>query len=115
MSDLFGVAGRDLLASVRLAPESRARVDSALRLIKAPDFEIDLVTKRVADRPQARLRLPGDPGPARCRPVLAAIFVAEIGDVTRFPPPRSSCPPWGGMTPRHRESDTTVHRDLLRG
>src|SRR3954466_11881830 len=32
MSDLFGVAGHDLLASIRLAPESRARVDSALRL-----------------------------------------------------------------------------------
>ena len=30
MSDLFGVGGQELLAAIRLAPESRARVDSAL-------------------------------------------------------------------------------------
>ena len=45
-------------------------------------------------------------------PVLAAIFVAEIGDVTRFPSPRQLCS-WAGMTPRHRESDTKVHRGRI--
>jgi transposase len=42
-------------------------------------------------------------------PTLAAIFVAEIGDVHRFPSARHLCS-WAGLTPRHRESDTTVHR-----
>ena len=42
-------------------------------------------------------------------PVLAAVFVAEIGDVTRFPTPDRLCS-WAGLTPRHRESDTKVHR-----
>ena len=42
-------------------------------------------------------------------PVLAAVFVAEIGDVTRFPSPDRLCS-WAGLTPRHYESDTTVHR-----
>ena len=42
-------------------------------------------------------------------PVLAAVFVAEIGDVTRFASARHLCS-WAGLTPRHRESDTTVHR-----
>ena len=37
------------------------------------------------------------------------MFVAEIGDVTRFASPRHLCS-WAGLTPRHRESDTTVHR-----
>jgi transposase len=42
-------------------------------------------------------------------PVVAAVFVAEIGDVTRFrAPAQLAC--WAGLTPRHRESDTTVHR-----
>ncbi len=31
MSDLFSAGGQDLLARVALTPESRARVDSALR------------------------------------------------------------------------------------
>ena len=42
-------------------------------------------------------------------PVLAAVMVAEIGDITRF-----SCPArlysWAGLTPRHRESDVKVRR-----
>jgi len=42
-------------------------------------------------------------------PVLGAVFVAEIGDVTRFSGPDRLCS-WAGLTPRHRESDTSVHR-----
>jgi transposase len=45
-------------------------------------------------------------------PVLAAVFVAEIGDVTRFPGPQQLCS-WAGMTPRHRESDTKVYRGRI--
>lgn len=42
-------------------------------------------------------------------PLIAAVFVAEIGDVTRFPRPTNLCS-WAGLTPRHYESDTTVRR-----
>lgn len=42
-------------------------------------------------------------------PVLAAILVTEIGDVTRFPNPEALCA-WAGLTPKHRESDTKAHR-----
>ncbi|WP_309238803.1 IS110 family transposase [Actinoplanes aureus] len=42
-------------------------------------------------------------------PILAAIFVAEIGDVTRFATP-AHLSSWPGLTPKHRESDTVVHR-----
>jgi transposase len=45
-------------------------------------------------------------------PVWAAVFVAEIGDVTRFVSARHLCS-WAGLTPRHRESDTTVHRGAI--
>ncbi|MCA1702438.1 MAG: transposase [Actinobacteria bacterium] len=42
-------------------------------------------------------------------PTFAAIFVAEIGEVGRFTrPEKLTC--WAGLTPRHRESDTTVRR-----
>ena len=44
--------------------------------------------------------------------MLAAVFVAEIGDITRFArPAQLGC--WAGLTPRHRESDTTVHRGRI--
>src|SRR6188768_4354046 len=51
MSDLFGVAGQQLLAELsagdRLSIESRSRLDSALRVIGALEFEIALFTKLV--------------------------------------------------------------------
>ena len=42
-------------------------------------------------------------------PTLAAIFVAEIGDVSRFSGPGKLCTS-AGLTPRHRESDVKVTR-----
>jgi transposase len=89
MSDLFGLGGQQLLTTTHLTPESRARVDSLRRLITALDFEIDIYAKLVANR----LRI--DPGYRAIQalpgvgPVLAAVFVAEIGDITRFDRPAS--------------------------
>ena len=45
-------------------------------------------------------------------PVLAAVFVAEIGNVHRFAGAPQLCS-WAGLTPRHHESDTTVHRGRI--
>ena len=84
-------------------------MNSLCRLIDSFDFEIDtfgrLVAGHLARHPGylAILVIPG------VGPTLAAIFVAEIGDVHRFPSARHLCS-WAGLTPRHRESDTTVHR-----
>jgi transposase len=112
MSDLFGPAGQQLLSTAGLAVESRSRVDSLLRLITALDFEIDTFARLVA----ARLRT--DPGYRAIQqlpgvgPVLAAVFVAEIGDITRFRRPQQLAS-WAGLTPTHHESDTTVHRGRI--
>ena len=63
-------------------------------------------------------RLRADPGYTAIQqipgvgPVLAAVFVAEIGDVHRFTDAAHLCS-WAGLTPRHRESDTVVHRGHL--
>ena len=45
-------------------------------------------------------------------PVLAAVIVAEIGDVHRFASPAKLCS-WAGLTPRHHASDTKVHRGSI--
>jgi transposase len=53
MSDLFGPGGQQLLATTRLAVESRSRVESLLRLVTALDFEIDTFARLVAQRLRA--------------------------------------------------------------
>jgi transposase len=112
MSDLFGIAGNDLLDRVVISGAARARVASARRLLDAFDFEIDLFTKltsgRLAKHPGfvAVQTLPG------IGPVLGAVFVAEIGEVTRFRGPKQLAS-WAGLTPKHHESDTTVRRGRI--
>ena len=112
MTDLFGVGGHELMRRVTLAPAMRARVNSCLRLIDDLTFEVDTFAGLVAHRLQS------DAGYAAVQtipgvgPTLGAVFVAEIGDVTRFPGP-AQLTSWAGLTPRHRESDTTVHRGRI--
>ncbi|MGH3499408.1 MAG: transposase [Nocardioidaceae bacterium] len=45
-------------------------------------------------------------------PTLAAVFVAEIGDIARFTRPEQLTS-WDGLTPKHHESDTHIHRDRI--
>jgi transposase len=102
----------DLSAGDRLSVESRSRLDSALRVITALEFEIELFAKLV----NSRLRT--DPGYRAIQqipgvgPMLAGVFVAEIGDIGRFHRPEQLAS-WAGLTPKHHESDTTVHRGRI--
>jgi transposase len=112
VTDLFGVRGRELLGCSVLAVESRARVDSLLRIVEAMDFEVDTFDRLVAGR------LRTEPGYRAIQaipgvgPVLAAVFFAEIGDVCRFAKPQQLAS-WAGLTPRHHESDNVVHRGRI--
>ena len=109
VSDLFGLAGRAMLKEVALDEAYRLRADSYCGLIDALSKDIDrfakLVDARLADDPGYRA-IQAIPGVG---PVLAAVFVAEIGDVGRFGGP-AQLASWAGLTPRHRESDTHVQR-----
>ena len=112
VSDLFGVAGTALLDRCELTPAAALRIASLRRLIEVFDTEIDQAGQVTA------ARLGGDPGYLAVQtipgvgPVLGAVFVAEIGDVTRFPDP-TRLTSWAGLTPKHHESDTTVHRGRI--
>jgi transposase len=109
MSDLFGVAGTRLLEELRLERAYALRVASLRRLLAAYDQEIAMLGREIGQA------LAGDVGYRAIQaipgvgPVLAAVFVAEIGDVHRFAGAPQLCS-WAGLTPRHRESDTTVRR-----
>jgi transposase len=112
VSDLFGLGGMKLLERATLSPTARARVDSLLRLIEVFDVEIDQAAKTTSNQLRAH------PGYAAVQtlpgvgPILGAVFVVEIGDVTRFPDP-TRLASWAGLTPKHHESDTTVHRGRI--
>ena len=112
VTNVFGPRGRAELAKAPLDTAYRARVNAFCRLIDALDVEVDLAAGWIAARLatdhgyHAIQAIPG------VGPTWAAVFVAEIGDVTRFTSPRHLCS-WAGLTPRHRESDTTVHRGSI--
>ena len=112
VSDLFGVAGSKQLRTTKLPEVFRARIDSQLRVLGALEAEVDrfdkMIHKQLREDRGYRLiqRIDG------VGPVLAAVFVAELGDVSRFVDATRVCS-WTGLTPRHRESDTTVHRGSI--
>ena len=112
VSDLFGVSGSRQLRALPLPEPFRARVDSQLRLLEAVDAEISRFDRQI------REEFRGDPGYRVIQridgigPVLAPVFIAELGDVTRFTGAPAVCS-WAGLTPKHRESDLSVHRSEI--
>ena len=66
----------------------------------------------------AHARLAGDPAYAAVQTIpgigriFGAVFVAEIGEITRFARPEQLTS-WAGLTPRHHESDTKVYRGRI--
>src|SRR5438132_858025 len=103
-SDLFGSWGSAWLDGLDLPQPYAGKVASLRELIGWLSAEIGLldavITDLLGDWPpyHAVRALPG------LGPVLAAVTVAEIGDISRFPGPGHLCS-WAGLTPRHRESD----------
>jgi transposase len=101
--------GQRWLDELRLGDAYTNRIGSLRDLIELYDREIIQSDTRI------HMRLKGDPGYeaiqhiAGVGRVLAAVFVAEIGDVHRFSDARRLCS-WAGLTPRLRESDTHTHR-----
>jgi transposase len=108
-SDIFGVAGSAWLDGLVLGQPYAGKVASLRALAAGLTAEITMLEAAIAgllarhDGYQAIQALPG------IGPVLAAVLVAEIGDVTRFGHPARLCS-WAGLTPRHRESDVKVSR-----
>jgi transposase len=108
-SDLFGVWGNTWLDGLALPQPYAGKTASLRQLISGLGNEITVLDTVIAsllehhDGYHAIQALPG------IGPVLAAVIVAEIGDITRFGHPARLCS-WAGLTPRHRESDTKVSR-----
>jgi transposase len=106
---IFGVAGSAWLDGLRLPQPYPGKVTSLRHLAGELTTEITMLGEVIAcllagDRGcQVIQQLPG------IGPVLAAVIVAEIGDVTRFKNAAQLCSR-AGLTPKHRESDVKVSR-----
>jgi transposase len=108
-TDIFGVHGQAWLDELPMPQPYAGKVASLRQLAGELSAEITLLDTVLGDL------LAGHEGYAAIQalpgigPVLAAVVVAEIGDIRRFPGPgQLAC--WAGLTPRHYESDTKVIR-----
>jgi len=108
-TDIFGRAGSAWLDGLGLPQPYAGKVTSLRQLAGALTTEITMLGDVTGDLLagdrgyQVIQQLPG------IGPVLAAVIVAEIGDITRFKNAGQLCS-WAGLTPRHRESDLKVAR-----
>jgi transposase len=108
-SDIFGKAGSAWLDGLALPQPYAGKVTSLRQLTGELTTEITMLSEVIADLLagergyQVIQQLPG------IGPVLAAVIIAEIGEVTRFRNAGQLCC-WAGLTPRHRESDVKVTR-----
>lgn len=94
---------------VQLADAYRVRVESLRDLIELINKEVAMLEQKVAPAFKGDLGFHAVQAIPGVGPVLAAIFVCEIGDVTRFTTPQQlgSC---SGLTPSHHESAEKVRR-----
>jgi len=109
VSDLFGKRGRQILEELRLPERSQNRVEACLRLVDDLDTEIEIADTEILGlyetdpRTQRLLPIPG------IGPTTAAIVLAEIGDIARFPDADRLCA-WAGLTPTERSSADHTRR-----
>jgi transposase len=99
VTDLFGVAGRELLDRLEVPQPWRGTIDASLELIDDLERQIAQINTELraggADHPYVPLLLTV-PGIGW---VLAFTIAAEIGDITRFPSPKKLCG-YTGLCPR---------------
>ena len=111
-TDMFGPAGTRQLDTMELAPPFADRVRSLRELIGVYDREITRLEREIHQH------LKGDAGYRAVQAIngvgriSAAVLVAEIGDIHRFPTPQHLSS-WCGLTPKHRESDLKTRRGRI--
>jgi transposase len=112
LTDMFCQAGQRELDRMELGDVFVIRVESLRDLIELYDREVAMLERKIHqllrhDRGYQTIQTLNGVGRT-----IAAIFVAEIGDVNRFRSAEALCS-WAGLAPRHRESDTKVVRGAI--
>jgi transposase len=111
-SDLFGSAGTRQLDAMELGAPFAHRVSSLRELIGVYDREVVRLERDIHQHLKGHRGYRAIQAINGVGKVSAAVLVAEIGDVSRFPTPQHLCC-WCGLTPRHRESDLKTRRGRI--
>jgi transposase len=105
---MFGPAGQVQLNEMGLGRSYTIGVESLRDLIEIYDREIAMLERDIHQHLRHHRGYQAVQAINGVGRTIAAILVAEIGDVTRFPTPRHLCS-WAGLTPGRRESDRKGH------
>jgi len=109
VSDMFGPAGTRQLDQLELGPPFARRLRSLRDLIGGYDRQITALERDVHQHLKSHRGYEAVQAINGIGKVSAAVLVAEIGDVSRFPTAAHLCS-WVGLTPTHRESDLKTRR-----
>jgi len=104
---LWTKPGRQWLAEVALPPTHRLVVDNVCCLLDNVEQVIGGVEREIRRRACPDERVKALMAIRGIGLITAMTLVAEIGDINRFATARKLCS-WAGLTPRVRNSDTTV-------
>ena len=112
LADMFTPSGQGLLDEMDFPGNYGLRVESLRDRLELYERELVMVERELHrqlkdHRGYRAIQMLNGVGP-----ISAAIYVAEIGDITRFPTARHLCS-WAGMTPKLHESDTKSHRGRI--
>ena len=111
-TDMFCTGGNRQLDAMELAPPFAHRIRSLRELIAVYDREISGLERDIHQHLKHDLGYRAVQAINGVGKISAAVLVAEIGDVTRFPTPQHLCS-WCGLTPKHRESDLKTRRGRI--
>ena len=111
-NDMWGVAGPAQLDALELPDAYGHRIEVLRELIATLDIQVRRLERDIHRSLKDHAGYNAIQQIYGVGPTFAAIFVAEIGDVSRFRSPQSLCS-WAGLTPLHRESDTKVVRGRI--
>lgn len=111
-TDMFSAGGNRQLDQLELGRNFAIRLQSLRELIGVYDTQVKMLERDIYQHLKAHRGFQAVQAINGVGPIGAAVLVAEIGDVTRFPTPAHLCS-WVGLTPRHRESDLKTRRGRI--
>jgi transposase len=109
VDELWGPVGSEYLDELDLPRGYSTKLGSLRALVGRYDGEVAVLEREI------QTWLADDVGYRAIQAIrgvgktLAAVFVAEIGDISRFGGPEQLCC-WAGLTPKQRDSDVIVRR-----
>jgi transposase len=109
---MFGPGGNAQLDGAAMADNYRTRVESLRALIELYDRHVTMLEGQIHQQlhhHRGYQAIQAIDGVGR---TIAAVLVAEIGDVARFGSAEALCS-WAGLTPKHRQSDSKTTRGSI--